>query len=191
MLAAFMMIMSILQAQSDEEFLAETFLGGMDGSGRRVYVEISPGLSELSFSKETDYRIFREEFGIWDTAIVDELHEYEDSLGGFRYDHPWNAGAPVFREPRFRKLRFVDSASFGRGSKHEDILHISKPLFTRNRRYALVSQTYYSQHRRSLRARLKSNWKWKYQGDVAGYNILFRYENGKWTEVGRHLTIIS
>jgi hypothetical protein len=75
--------------------------------------------------------------------------------------------------------------------RNKNVLYIAKPLFTKNREYALVSQTFYSYHKLSWKYRLKNGWKTKYEVDIAGYNILFKKENGKWIEVGQYLTLIS
>ena len=186
------MNMNFSNAQTDEDFLAEAFFYGMTKKDSKVYVSKYCGIS--FFFHNTAYERFRE-FGISDTTIVNELHEYYEKY--YEKNLNWNSDATVFQSPNYKPLKFVTSekaAKLDRKGKH--VIHIDKPLYTKNHEYALISVTHYSCHKYSWRYRLsvkpwKNIWKAKYECYATGYNILFKRTNGKWEKVGEYITRVS
>ena len=179
--------MNTIQAQTDEEFLAEAFFDYMNDKSDKVYVDINCSVSSMSLLRvDIDYQIFREKLNILDTTIVDELHDYYNNLSG--YCQKWNAQASVFQTLKYKQLKFIESDLKGH---HKRTRYIAKPLFTKNREYALVSETFFTYHKLSWKYRLKNGLKTKYQVDISAYNILFKKEGGKWVIVGKYVTLIS
>jgi len=185
------MNMNTSNAQEDEVFLAEAFFGGMTKKDSKVYVSKYCGMP-LFFH---DYEEFYEKFGISDSTVVDELYEYYEKASENQCD--WNPDATVFQSPNYKPLKFVTSekaAKLDKKGKH--VIHISKPLYTKNHEYALIFVTHYSCHKYSWRYRLsvkpwKNIWKAKYEYYATGRNILFKRTNGKWEKVGEYITQVS
>jgi len=63
--------------------------------------------------------------------------------------------------------------------KGKNVNYIKKPLFAKNKEYALVSITYWTFTKYGWRYRLrvkpwKNIFKPKYEGNIASYNLLFK-----------------
>lgn len=191
-------------AQTDEEFLAEAFFGGMTEKGSKIYVVKDFGITLLMGSIESYHKIFSEKFGISDTTIVNELKEYYvKSFEHLPEWNPeaevfhWNPKAEIFQSAKYKQLKFIPSTeAISLNIKGKNVKYIYKPLFTKNREYALVSVTYYTYHKYGWSYRLrvkpwKNIWKAKYECNTAKYNMLFKKNNGKWERIEEYLTTSS
>ena len=189
--------MNTMHAQTDEAFLAEVFFGGMTKKDSNVYLVKECRMSAISpliQLIDVDYKIFREAFGISDTTVVNELHEYRNQA---TQHQEWNPNDAAFQSSNYKSLKFVNQVEAHKlDVKNKNVKYIDKPLYTKNGEYALVSVAGITCHKYGWKYRLtvkpwKNIWKPKYECDVASYNLLYKKENGKWELVGTQIKKIS
>ena len=175
-----------MYVQTDEEFLAEAFFSESNAKNSKIYIEVNCYRTAIS-NHPKGYELLCKDFGICDTLIVQELYTYykENST----YPMKWNFNDPVFKKQEYKHLKFEEN------SKRKNVKYFSKPLFTNDRRYALIEVTRHTYHKYGWRYRLtvkpwKNIWKSKHYHDSTGHNFLFKREDGKWIFIGEYLTVI-
>ena len=169
----------------EEEFLVEVFYDDMTENSKRVYInKYAYGLGSSDIEKVTDLPYLQHHIpDLCNTEIHEAFVHYEN------VSRQWNEDAPIFQQPKYKKIIFVDDIYklSKRKQKRAQLIGISKPLFLRNREYALVVEAYNKYYR-------CFGWSWKkpWKSFRCGiytpflvYHYLSAYQKteGKWVRI--------
>jgi len=170
-----------------EEFLAEVFYGDMTEKSPKVYLEKQ---TTVPFSLNT---ILKE-----DILVISYNVPYSDNADDVlemtyeEYDNSimWNENAPVFQQPKYKNLIFVDDISklSKKKRKNAEERRFSKPVFSESGQYALIETESYSIRKRSWKYRWRSFpykdfWKARYDFSFSCYHKLYQRINNKWVRI--------
>jgi hypothetical protein len=170
-----------------EEFIAKVFYGNMTEDSPKVY------LSRECYSGSTGYSVKDHSLELFNELKLSGILS-EDEIQDFftRYDNMntlWNEHAPVFQQPKYKNLIFVDDIFrlSGRKQKRAELRCFSKPVFIKDGEYAYVTEStpwYYQ----------CDGWNWKKPWKsfrcgiqmyllVADYGNIYQQINGKWVKI--------
>ena len=170
-----------------EEFLAEVFYGDMTEKSPKVYLEKQ---TTVPFSLNT---ILKE-----DILVISYNVPYSDNADDVlemtyeEYDNPimWNENAPVFQQPKYKNLIFVDDISklSKKKRKKAEERRFCKPVFSESGQYALIETESYSIRKRSWKYRWRSFpykdfWKARHDFSFSCYHKLYQRINNKWVRI--------
>lgn len=180
--------------EDDEKFLAEAFIDPLMQSisffrneDTNIYFESNVhywSYYPLSSNPERYSEIFCEKMSVCDENIVKELSEYAkqfvrvDSIL-VDIDSQWNGKAKIFRQEKYKNVHFISDYEklLKLEGQNARIFYVAKPIYTREKEYALVAVTTYTTiGNESL---------------IGQYHHLFRRVNGKWREAGKYMILIS
>ena len=164
-----------------EEFLAEVFYGDMTEKSPKVYLEKR---TKLPFSLNV---ILKEDILVSSYNVADDVFEITSE----EYFNPkmWKENAPVFQQPKYRKLIFVDDISklSKKEQKKAEKRIFSKPVFSKCGQYALVETGYYSRNRIWKPCWScfphKDFWKARYLSTHSVYHELYQRIDNKWARI--------
>ncbi len=170
---------------TDEELLAQTLLKELSAINEPVYIVSGMPYTLLNNAESKDWlhNQLCKELQLCDTNITEELYTYGKKVKATG----WDKNAPIFQQQEYKKLVFLENGEETDRLIRENkpILHVSKPLYTKNQEYALALVVYYSS------SSYIHEGKTHYAINLSGYNVLFKRINGEWKEQGRFLSMIS
>jgi hypothetical protein len=166
-----------------EDFLAEVFYGYMTKKSPKVYLE-----------KRTYYPFFVSNYKAPNPNNADDVFEAEISEE-YWLEQTWNEKAPVFQQPKYKNLIFVDDISKlpKRKRKKAEKRISTKPIFTKSGQYALIGTEDRIRNKLSWAYRRanvpkKDFWKVKYQLTISFYLDLYQRIDGKWVRIDHKYT---
>ena len=171
-----------------EEFIAEVFFANRTEESPRVYLLRSTHLSISDFLP-SDHRgsfervdsLVREEYRVpgSDELFVSGVNEW---LSMRDRSYQWNENAPVFQQPKFKNVIFLDFDDFYNLPRASRRITLYRPVLSTNGNYALIKIT------TSGCGRLEQNWNWRrpfrieyrYYCGSSSREYIYQQVEGKW-----------
>ena len=151
----------------EEEFMVSVFYEDMTENSKHVYI------NEYAYSSENFNFEYLSNFLLY---IIPDIREREIREAFVRYENMsniWNEDAPIFQQPKYKKMIFVDDIFnlSKRKQKRAELRSFGKPLFLKNlknQEYALVVEAENLYYRRF-------RWIWKKPWKSFSYGIRFDF----------------
>ena len=170
----------------EEEFMVSVFYEDMTKNSKHVYI------NKYAYSSENfDF----EYLSNFLSYIIPDIREREIREAFVRYENMsniWNENAPIFQQPKYKKMIFVDDIFnlSKRKQKRAELRSFGKPLFLKNlknQEYALVVEAENLYYR-------CSGWIWKkpwksfrcgirFYFLVANYMVIYQKIEGEWIRI--------
>lgn len=121
-----------------EEFMVEVFYGDMTEDSPKVYLSRESYRSSTGSAYDHSFELF------YTLQQVLSKEEIEDFFIRYKDRNTlWDEHAPVFEQPKYKNLIFVDDIFrlSGRKQKRAELRSFSKPVFIKNGEYAYVEES--------------------------------------------------